>query len=150
VDWSVYSTAWVDDPEEVRRRDWLRGSGTDRRVLSQRPVDVLGDGLDTLAGLLRASEELAHAPRSQLRYLVEQLPRGRALSELAFAELSNEATGALNRAGVKAAWRHARDGDAWLTPLLDLVEVVEIARLGRASGAHDTGDRKSHEEVGHG
>jgi len=28
VDWAVYSTAWVDDPEEVRRRDWLRGNGT--------------------------------------------------------------------------------------------------------------------------
>jgi len=150
IDWAVYNTAWVDDPEEVRRRDWLRGSSADRRVLSQRPIDVLGDGLGTLAGLLRASEELGDAPRSQLRYLAEQLPRGRALSELAFAEMSNEAKGALKRAGVNAAWRHAPDGGAWLTPLLDLVEVVEIARLGRASGAHDTGDHSSHEEVGHG
>lgn len=150
VDWAVYNTAWVDDPEEVRRRDWLRGSSTDRRVLSQRPIDVLGDGLGTLAGLLRASEELADAPRSQLRYLVEQLPRGRALSELALSELSNEAKGALKRAGVEAAWRHAPDGGAWLTPLLDLVDVVEIARLGRASLASDTNDRGSHEEVAHG
>ena len=42
VDWAVFSTAGVDDPEEVRRRDWLRGGGNELRVLSQRPVDVLG------------------------------------------------------------------------------------------------------------
>jgi hypothetical protein len=87
VDWAVYSTAWVDDPDVVRRRDWLRGSEGELRALSQRPVDVLGQGLDSLQGLVRGAEQLAGAPRSQLRYLVDQLPRGRALSELAFAEL---------------------------------------------------------------
>ena len=129
VDWAVFSTAWVDDPEDVRRRDWLRGSGNDLRVLSQRPVDVLGQGLDSLQGLVRGSQQLAHAPRSQLRYLVDQLPRGRALSELAFAELPHEAKGPLAEAGVKEPWRRA--GNAWVTALLDLVEVAEIARLGR-------------------
>jgi|GEM_PF-425286 len=87
VDWAVFSTACVDDPTDVRRRDWLRGSGNDLRVLSQRPVDVLGQGLDSLQGLVRGAGLLAQAPRSQLRYLVDQLPRGRALSELAFAEI---------------------------------------------------------------
>lgn len=130
VDWAVFSTAWVDDPHEVRRRDWLRGIGHDQRVLSQRPIDVLGQGLDTLAGLVRAATELAGAPRSQLRYLVEQLPRGRALSDLAFAELSKEAKDALKRAGVESTWRRASDGAAWLTPMLDLVEVAEISLLG--------------------
>lgn len=129
VDWAVFTTAWVDDPVEVRRRDWLRGSGNDLRVLSQRPVDVLGHGIDSLQGLVRAAEKLACASRSQLRYLVEQLPRGRVLSELAFAELAPEAKKPLAEAGVTTPWRRA--GDAWTTALLDLVEVAEIGRLGR-------------------
>jgi len=129
VDWAVFSTAWVDDPEKVRRRDWLRGSGNDLRVLSQRPVDVLGQGLDSLDGLVRGAGKLAPAPRSQLRYLVDQLPRGRALSELAFAELPKEAKEPLVEAGVTEPWFRA--GNARVTALLDLVEVAEIARLGR-------------------
>jgi hypothetical protein len=128
VDWAVFTTAWLDDPEEVRRRDWLRGSGNELRVLSQRPVDVLGDQrLDSLQGLLAAAHKLA--PRSQLRYLVDQLPRGRALSELAFAELPQEVRNSLAEAGVAEPWRRA--GNAWITALLDLVEIAEIGRLGR-------------------
>jgi hypothetical protein len=131
VDWAVYTTAWVDDPEEVRRRDWVRGTGQDLRVLSQRPVDVLGEGLGTLQGLVESAEKLEKAPRSQLRYLVDQLSRGRALSELAFAELPQEAKRPLEEAGVKEPWRRA--GTAWITALLDLVEISEIARLGRSA-----------------
>lgn len=131
VDWAVYSTAWVDDPVEVRRRDWLRGSGSEARVLSQRPVDVLGDGLGTLQGLVHGAGQLAHAPRSQLRYLVDQLRCGRALSELAFAELSKEAKDALEETGVRELWRRTSNNGRWLTALLDLVEIAEIARLGR-------------------
>jgi hypothetical protein len=133
VDWAVYSTAWVVDPEEVRRRDWLRGKGQNLRVLSQRPVDALGEGLGTLQGLLHGARNLEKAPRSQLRYLVDQLPRGCALSELAFAELAKEARGALEQAGVKAPWRRASNNGPWLTELLDLVEISEIARLGRSA-----------------
>jgi hypothetical protein len=133
VDWAVFSTAWVDDPEDVRRRDWLRGSGDDLRVLSQRPVDVLGEGLDSLQGLVRGASQLAQAPRSQLRYLVDQLPRGRVLSELAFAELPHEAKRPLEeKVGLKTPWRRDANNRWWLTALLDLVEIMEIARLGRA------------------
>jgi hypothetical protein len=132
IDWAVFSTSWVDDPEEVRRRDWLRGSVNELRVLSQRPVDVLGErGVDTLQGLLYGAEQLVSAPRSQLRYLVEQLSRGRALSELAFAELPQEAKAQLAEAGVHELWRRA--GTAWNTALLDLVEIAEIGRLGRTT-----------------
>ncbi len=128
ADWAVYRTAWVDSPEEVRRRDWLRCSGHDLRVLSQRPVDVLGQGLDSLQGLVEGAKKLRDAPRSQLLYLVDQLPRGRALSDLAFAELPKEVKGLLADAGVKEPWRRA--GNAWITALLDLVEIAEIGRLG--------------------
>lgn len=130
VDWAVVTTAWVDDPEEVRRRDWLRGSAKDLRVLSQRPVDVLGEErIDSLQGLVRGAKQLERAPRSQLRYLVDQLQRGRALSELAFAELPPKVKGLLAEAGVTEPWR--RVGNASMTALLDLVEVLEISRLGR-------------------
>ncbi len=136
VDWAVFSAAWVDDPEEVRRRDWLRSNADDLRVLSQRPVDVLGETrIDSLQGLVRGAGQLARAPRSQLRYLVEQLSRGRALSELAFAELPQELKVPLAKAGVKEPWRRA--GNAWITALLDLVEVAEIGRLGRSTAREE-------------
>lgn len=138
VDWAVFSTAWVDDPEEVRRRDWLRGNGNDLRVLSQRPVDVLGQGLDSLQGLVNGAETLRHAPRSQLRYLVDQLPRGRTLTELAFAELPQEAKGRIEEAGVTTPWRRGANNGPWLTALLDLVEITEIARLGRNTELADS------------
>ncbi|MCC6930381.1 MAG: hypothetical protein IT359_15455 [Gemmatimonadaceae bacterium] len=133
VDWAVYSTAWVDEPAGVRRRDWLRGSGNELRVLSQRPVNVLGKDVDSLQGLMEGAQQLAGAPRSQLRYLVEQLPRGRALAELAFAELPKDAKGPLAKAGVKEVWRQSSNNGPRITPLLDLVEVAEMVRLGSKS-----------------
>ncbi len=142
VDWAVYTTAWVDEPEEVRRRDWLRGSGNELRVLSQRPVDVLGEGLDSLQGLVRGAQQIARAPRSQLRYLVDQLPRGRSLSELAFAELPHEAKGPLAEAGVTEPWR--RTGTTSITALFDLVEIAEIARLGRNNDRSDAAEEAAH------
>jgi len=145
VDWAVFSTAWVDDPEEVRRRDWLRGGGNDLRVLSQRPIDVLGETrIDSLQGLVRGAQRLARAPRSQLRYLVEQLSRGRALSELAFAELPQEAKGPLAEAGVTSPWRRAANNGPWLTALLDLVAIAEIGRLGRNSHRDDIAEEAAH------
>lgn len=134
VDWAVYSTAWVDDIEQVRRRDWLRGRGQDIRVLSQRPLDVLGEGLDSLQGLVAGAKQLENAPRSQLRYLIEQLARGRVLSDLAFAELSKETRDALDRAGVTGVWYSTSDEGPWLTALLDIVEISEIERLGGNAG----------------
>jgi hypothetical protein len=119
VDWAVYTTSWVDDPEEERRRDWLRGSGEDRRVLSQRPLDVLVNGLNSLEGLLTGAQKLEGAPRSQLRYLVDQLPGGRVLSDLAFAELSEEARGALVKAGIgDSLWCKSEQRGPWITALL--------------------------------
>ncbi|MBL8529711.1 MAG: hypothetical protein JNL68_18675 [Burkholderiales bacterium] len=143
VDWAVFSTAWVDEPEEVRTRDWMRGSDQELRVLSQRPVDVLGDmRIDSLQGLVRGAGQLTRAPRSQLRYLVEQLPRGRALSELAFAELPQEAKAPLAEAGVTSPWRPA--GNASITALLDLVEIAEIGRLGRTTEHANTSEEAAH------
>jgi hypothetical protein len=141
VDWAVDSSSRVDDPLTLRRRDWVRGKDASLRVLSRRPMDVLGSGPDTLQGLLAASQKLERAPRSQLRYLVDQLHRGKVLSELAFVDMSGEAKSALRAAGVKQIWERDGDTDPWLTSVLDLVEVFEIERLGRAGtvkpGTHD-------------
>lgn len=144
VDWAVYTTTWVDEPEDVRRRDWVCGQGQDRRVLSQRPIDVLGEGLDSLQGLVRGAEMLKGAPRSQLRYLVDQLPRGRKLSELAYAELSKKARDRLKAAGVDRIWQRASDGDPWTTVLLDLVEITEIGRLGTRNETSQAGQEVTH------
>jgi hypothetical protein len=114
----------------------VRGKGEDARVLSRRPVDVLGSDLDSLQGLLNAAEKIKDAPRSQLRYLVDQLPRGRTLSDLAFAELSPDARRALQCSGLKEVWTTI-GGGPWLTSILDLVEVSEISRLGRAGTVAD-------------
>jgi hypothetical protein len=134
VDWAVYTASWLDDPEDVRRRDWVRGTTGGLRVLSRRPIDVLGDGLDSLQGLLGAAEKIKNAPRSQLRYLVDRLPLGRALSELAFAELSREARDAFQEAGIEEVWTGSA-GNTLLTSVFDLVEISEIRRLGRAEGS---------------
>lgn len=133
VDWAVYTTAWPDDPEEVRRRDWVRCSGQTTCILSRRPVYVLGDGVDRLQGLLKAADALKGAPRSQLRYLVDQIPRGKTLAELAFEELSPEAREGFKKAGVREVWTAGDDGGRYITSLLDLVELSEIERLGRTA-----------------
>lgn len=145
ADWAVYTTSWVDDPAEARRRDWVRGSGENMRVLSLRPLRVLGDDLTSVDGLLKAAANLADAPRSQLRYLVDQLYLGKVLSELAFAELSKKAKGALEEAGISTVWKREGHTGPHLTSVLDLVEVFEIGRLGRAVAANSS-DETSEDE----
>jgi hypothetical protein len=140
ADWAVYTTAWVDDPTEVRRRDWVRGSGENVRILSRRPMRVLGDGLASVEGLLRTAASLADAPRSQLRYLVDQLHRGKSLSEFAFVDLSEKTRVALKHAGISEVWTRAGRTEPYLTSVLDLVEVSEIRRLGRTDTAYSSAE----------
>lgn len=138
VDWSIFTTTWLDDPEIVRQRDWLRTGGT--RVLSQRPIPVLGDELTSLKGLLQAAKAIENAPRSQLRYLVEQLARGQMLAELAYEELSPEAKIKLREVGINKVW-HTSDGK-FITHLLDLIEIAEIHRLGKAGSSMRRSNKK--------
>ncbi|MDR0841866.1 MAG: hypothetical protein LBP68_00415 [Acidobacteriota bacterium] len=146
VDWAVYTTAWTEDPEVVRQKNWIRGTSANPRVLSRRPMDVSGKGLDSLQGLLDAAQKLEGAPRSQLRYLVEQLSKGQKLTELAFRELSSKARKALKTAGIEKEniWTdedEAVGGQKFkLTSILDLVEVLEISRLGRAGSDRNRAD----------
>lgn len=132
IDWAVYSTSWIGDVADDRRAHWLH-EGTETRVLSRRPLSVLGDSTDlrSLTGLLACASPLLapEVPRSQLRRLVEQIQRGRHLADLAFAELSPAARQALRCNGIDKVWEMADGG--WATSLLDLIEVAEIPRLGR-------------------
>lgn len=138
VDWAVYSTAWVGDSMEARRRDWIRGTAEQPRVLSQRPHAVLGDNLRSLEGLLEASAGLSNAPRSQLRALVDELFRGERLAELSYRGMSRRAKQALQEAGVDEVWD--RSSGLTTTSVLDLVEVYEVPLLGRTSNDGQSGD----------
>ena len=131
VDWASYTTAWADDPAEVRARDWVRGSGEYQRILSRRPLRVVGKELASLDGLIQRAKKLKDASRSQLHYLVETLSQGKTLAELAFAELSPATKRALEEkdVGVNEVWSK-QEGEPFLTSILDLVEVLEIPRLG--------------------
>ena len=147
ADWAVYTTAWVDDPAAMRRRDWVRGTDVDTRVLSLRPMPVLGKTLESVQGLVTEARHLSGAARSQLRYLVDQLPNGKALSELAFAELSPDTREVLVKAGVNKVWNGAGPSS---TSTLDLVEVFEIENLGRnARKREGAGDKRNSGEVLH-
>ncbi len=134
VDWAVYTTAWTDDPTDIRRRDWIRTNGQEKRILSQRPLKVVGEKLDSLQALLRASDKMKDAPRSQLLHLVDQLRRGKHLAELALLESSSETRKALADAGFKTneqLWSPTGTPNMVTTSLLDLVEIYEIGQLGR-------------------
>ena len=137
VDWAIYNGFKASDLAAVRADEWICGTGGERRILSRRPLMVLGSGLDRLEGLLDGVSRLgADPPRSPLRFLIEQLPRGRALADLAFQEMSPDAKRALSRAGVNQLWESAQtSGSAIVTSVLDLVELFEIPRLGRPATA---------------
>jgi hypothetical protein len=147
VDWAVYSSSWIDAPEELRKRDWICGTHQSLRVLSKRPLDVCGTGLDSLQGLLKAANMLREngGARSQLRYLVDQLPRGKMLAELAFRELAPDTRAALEQSGVTALWESLNGGV--VTSLLDLVEVFEIPRLGRREKLVESDSKGNREGV---
>ena len=85
--------------------------------------------LGSVSGLLRSAAILnsKKAPRSQLRFLVEQLPKGKVLADLAFQELSKEARAALSEAKLPRLWS---DSTPVTTSLVDLVEIYEIEWLG--------------------
>ena len=159
VDWASYTTAWADDPAEVRARDWVRGSGEYQRVLSRRPLRVVGKELASLDGLIQRAKKLQDASRSQLHYLVETLSQGKTLAELAFEELSPATKRALEEkdVGVKEVWSK-QEGEPFLTSILDLVEVLEIPRLGvknkrgtqaesHATAGADTQKEAAHEQA---
>ena len=154
VDWAVFTSAWAEKDIAVNRRaHWLRGAGDAKRVLSLRPLPVLSRQSHpySLQALVARAPQLKDAPRSQLLHLVEQLARGKHLSELAFRELSEKAHGGLKQLGITEPWESAcpsihtkqagsasssEDDHISFTKIHDLVEILEIPRLGSKTERH--------------
>ncbi|MBM3298898.1 MAG: hypothetical protein FJY85_02985 [Deltaproteobacteria bacterium] len=142
VDWLVCTHSWADDPYELRRRHLMTcyegSNGKEELALTGRPYPILGDGVDSLQGLLAKAKELEkgsdndsiHAARSQLRHLVSQLGKGRLWANLCFGELPEATKGMLKKVGVESPWVDAADQPGrWKTHLFDLVDIYEIQRL---------------------
>ena len=158
VDWQVVTQSWTEDPAALRRREshpvYRGAEGVEQLALSGRPYAILGE--DGLQGLLTRVEKVREiertdrensAARSQLRALPAALRAGRLHGELAFRCLAPETRTVLEGVGYQdTPWRDVdRDSEAGSDPgreqrshhrygsdLVDLIELLEIPRLGRS------------------
>ncbi|MCP4698150.1 MAG: hypothetical protein GY862_15050 [Gammaproteobacteria bacterium] len=156
ADWLVSTNSWVDDPLEMRVRDSLASypfkEKTENLVLTGRPYPILSAGSDcpdSLEKLWEGARKLRtlidkkegkKAARSQLRNLLEQLPKGRRRALLAFQDMPPETRDALKEVGLSELWpQHKiveREGEIYYqTPFADLVELYEISNLGDGKNA---------------
>lgn len=155
VDWQICTQSWFEEAADMRREsDLVRyrtRAGTETLVLSARPypllptTDTAAPGLDSVAGLLGAVEKVqgalngedgSRAARSQLRSLRVAAVTGRLAADLTFRQLPKGTRQALHSAGIDAFWEEAIERSEerfYLTRLLDLIDLVEIERLGRKS-----------------
>jgi len=178
VDWMVVTNASVTQPAEHRRRhDWLRyrlhaDGPIEQLAVNARPYFVLtgperthSHGKPSLQALIAAAKDLREtrvteggdAARSQLKQLPGSLRAGRRAGEQAFSVLPDAIRSCLKSHGMIQAWTASSDAaDSWFTCLSDLVELSEIADLGRrpvkAAGsslsvAEDKGSRNSNQET---
>lgn len=147
VDWLVFSESWAEDPIDQRRREAfllyeanLPGQDQSQCIelaLTARPYPVLKrpNGTGSLEELLDAARTLEGAARSQLRGLVDALPKGRRWAELCWRELPDDTRKKLNEAveaatgktKIEGPWQKA--GGRWKTVIADLVELYELKRL---------------------
>lgn len=146
VDWAVYSASSLGNPIDDRRRDWVRTGKDYTCIVSERPVNVLTNTGSSLEGLLKNAKAINRAPRSQLRYLQNELFKGRTLAELAFEELSSDTRKAFAGAGVKSVWTSVGNGSQqqYTTKLYDIIEILEILR--KAGTASDIVDNARSEQ----
>ena len=138
VDWLVCTSSWSENPDEFRTLHFMKkyrvGDCEETLALSSRPYKILGKDVNCLEGLLqkaadlnkRGSDAESGAARSQLRFMVSQLDRGRSWSELCFKELPENCKESLR---IKNLWDESGP-NKWKTVLFDLVDVSEIEHLG--------------------
>lgn len=139
VDWAVFSNSWLEDPIEVRVRESVITVGGWRLVLTGRPLRILGEGMDSLEGLVNRANKLDEAvrhklaARSQLRAIVDRMAKGRLAAEVAFINMAPDTLKVLNNLGIQEPWQESNPRERWtLSRLPDLIEVFEIGRLGRS------------------
>lgn len=146
VDWIVNTGSWVEDPISQRQQSNLVryeiGGKIETLALTRRPVPILrSEGeepdLASLEGLINAIKALESLPpdalpRSQRRRLVDELPRGRLWSTEIFKDLRVEILNHFKTLGLPEPWLPIGDR-RWVTPLVDLVELLEIKHLATKS-----------------
>ena len=142
VDWHIETGSWTPEISSHRRKTELVSYGTETCALIQRPLRVLEDAdpavaaplppqLDRLAGLLRASAAVQEGARNKLRKMSSALSLGRRSAEAKFQDLPVDLLCLLRdpaKVGLVELWRAPAAGH-WVTPLRDLVELSEIAKL---------------------
>jgi hypothetical protein len=147
VDWLVATGSWSADPIAARRETALTryddAGKTKTLVLARRPLPILGDAtadgdLISLESLWNRTKQIDSAvkkrkiARSQLRRLVDELPKGLRSSKAAFDEWK-ESLGADARELLPSLWMPiGGGGDQFATSFADLVEVYEINKLSTA------------------
>ena len=154
VDWQVLTGSLAQDPNAWRQRHAVAPTHQGNAAgLSARPFAVLRPGPDNPAGvplsslealLEKACEVLeaqkrkpSLAARSQLKGLASQFEAGCALAQLAWCELPEPLLKILESVElgleVGSPWTYSADRCHALTTALDLVDVMEIGRLGKVS-----------------
>lgn len=158
VDWMVATTSWVDDIDDHRTR-WecvryrVAGSKDDETLLlTGKPYPVLACADEpSLGSLLDLSESLRRefftkekaernqGMRSQLKWMLGELRKGRHYAELVWSELPEAFRTFLSNANTKglrlpaqngAALWQAIDNATYRSWLADLIELVELPQIG--------------------
>ena len=154
VDWMVVTNATTMDLAQHRKQhDVVRyqvSSHDETLVLSQKPYRVLAasgeepesvPSLNSLTKLMDAASGLRKPgiARSQLKALPQALRRGLRAGKFAFEDVPDKTRCAIEQTGVGTnPWTRpdkANSPHLWMTAVPDLVEVVEIPRLGRRNRA---------------
>ena len=145
IDWQIVTQSWFGDLQAQRRSAELRryrvGDTEESLLLSRRPYAVPGQ--DGLEGLLAAVVALSQrdqkadtilAARTPLRALRTAFETGRLAGEMAFSRLDEGVRAILTGESSTSPWVAVAD-HCYQTRVLDIVELSEIARLGRRN--HD-------------
>lgn len=180
VDWMVVTNASVPDLQvhrrqhDHRRYKLTQDGPVEQLIVNARPYFVLADpqrkhpadlhslqSSHSLQSLLAAADALRAArtgqggdvARSQLKQLPASLRAGRRAGARAFSVLPTAIRTVLKAHDITQAWSLLGD-NSWLSALADLVEVSEIADLGRrvrtaasAGGAADAAARADAQEA---
>jgi hypothetical protein len=152
ADWLIATGSWSGNPIELRRNTeivrYKSADGVETLALTRRPLQILKaedenvveTAYHSLEGLIEAADRLGEAvkngkvARSQLRWLDEEVRRGRRWGETALEQMPEEARKVLESAlqlKPSSLWTDAGER-RWATSLPDLVEIFEIARLATA------------------
>jgi len=147
IDWMVLSQSTIASIEHHRVNHeivhYLVNGVEQKLILSRKPYFVLNqpkepqvgrpEPLSSLESMLDAVQKIGNrAARSQLKNLPEAFRQGRYAAKFAFEDLPDQTRAALQSVGIDQPWTVLPNGnDTRITRTLDLIEILEIPRLGR-------------------